>query len=52
MPVLTAHVVADPHPPADLLTRLRRCAADHFGISHATLQTEPARRLCDEAAHA
>ncbi|MFF1794754.1 cation diffusion facilitator family transporter [Kitasatospora sp. NPDC058263] len=52
MPVLTAHVVADPHPPADLLTRLGRCAADHFGISHATLQTEPARRLCDEAAHA
>ncbi|MFJ9947213.1 cation diffusion facilitator family transporter [Kitasatospora sp. NPDC091207] len=53
MPVLSAHVVADDTPAADLLTRLRRCVADHFGIAHATLQVEPGgRRVCGEAAHA
>ncbi|MFG3050056.1 cation diffusion facilitator family transporter [Kitasatospora sp. NPDC048239] len=52
MPVLTAHVVAA-EAPADLLTRLRACTADHFGIAHTTLQLEPAARpACAAPAHA
>ncbi|MFI6843102.1 hypothetical protein OG535_09900 [Kitasatospora sp. NBC_00085] len=51
MPVLTAHVVTQ-DAPADLLARLRRCTADHFGIAHTALQVEPAGlRSCERPVH-
>ncbi len=42
---LSAHVVAGPEAPPDLLVRLRTTLEEDFGIGHSTIQVEPRTTL-------